>query len=326
MNDGDHLSNRVSLDFRLLGLSFGVGVNSRMISSLDRFGGSIPDILTAYLEEKAKGVRNRGSLRRALLESAQLQASESIEAGNLATPVAAELTDSRIRSIENKLHVLDRAIDELAENPGSGEPEPQDEAAEINPDWLNYFEGHAEKATTEHVRGLWGKVLAGEIRKPESFSFTTMRILSEIDQRTATWFAEEVRFRIRGEYILFPQKYEGEVVKRMMALEQIGLLYRVDPGSGLRRTFSPDERGLVLIEEGNMCLLIHTDKKISIKVIDLTVAGRQIATILPPVEPMPMFEKVVEVMKNQASSIEVCEILEDLGDNVRLSDPIRTFF
>ena len=67
--------------------------------------------------------------------------------------------------------------------------------ARFNPDWLDFFGDYAEKANAEAVRDLWGRVLAGEIRRPGTFSLYTLRILAELDQQVARWFEEEAQFR-----------------------------------------------------------------------------------------------------------------------------------
>ncbi|MCY4301784.1 MAG: DUF2806 domain-containing protein [Aestuariivita sp.] len=237
-----------------------------------------------------------------------------------------EITISKLRSIENRLHILNNALKELKENPGSDKSETKSEFKKISPDWFNYFEGYAEKATTEYVRSQWGKILAGEIRQPGSFSLLTLRILAELDQRTAEWFKEEVRFRITNSDILLPEKYGSELLIRMNALEQNGLLGHIIPAAGIFKYFEPGNEKIVLLPEGNLCFRVYTDKIIKLAVIELTNAGREIATILPPVDPMSMFEKLAEAFKGKAKSADVCKINKKEENQMFLSDPIRTFF
>ena len=58
----------------------------------------------------------------------------------------------------------------------------------IEDDWLNSFEKEASQKSTEEMQLLFGRILAGEIRKPGSFSIRAVKILSELDQSTATLF------------------------------------------------------------------------------------------------------------------------------------------
>lgn len=59
---------------------------------------------------------------------------------------------------------------------------------EPDDDWLNVFERYVEDASSERLQGLWGKVLAGEIRRPGRFSTRTLRFLSEFSQADALTF------------------------------------------------------------------------------------------------------------------------------------------
>ena len=58
----------------------------------------------------------------------------------------------------------------------------------IDDDWLNSFETEARQKSTEDIQHRFGRVLAGEIRKPGSYSIKTVKTLGEMDQNAATLF------------------------------------------------------------------------------------------------------------------------------------------
>jgi len=134
--------------------------------------------------------------------------------------------------LANKASVVQQAVDYLGQSSPEGKSELESDAAEVDPDWLNHFGRHAEMASSEKVRDLWAKVLAGEVRQPGSFSLTTMRLLAELDQRMASWFQDEAEFRIRGEFILKPDDFTKERLERLVFLEQVGLIHHVGPVGG----------------------------------------------------------------------------------------------
>jgi hypothetical protein len=51
-----------------------------------------------------------------------------------------------------------------------------DAATEIDDDWLNVFVRLAEDKTSEELQQLFGRILAGEIRKPGSFLITNSAV------------------------------------------------------------------------------------------------------------------------------------------------------
>lgn len=59
---------------------------------------------------------------------------------------------------------------------------------EISEEWINEFETTARTKTTEDMRAIFGKILAGEIRYPGTFSIRTLKIVSQLDQKVAQEF------------------------------------------------------------------------------------------------------------------------------------------
>ena len=58
----------------------------------------------------------------------------------------------------------------------------------ISDDFLNSFEEEARQKSTEDMQLLFGRILAGEIRKPGRYSIKTVKILGELDQNAAALF------------------------------------------------------------------------------------------------------------------------------------------
>ena len=54
--------------------------------------------------------------------------------------------------------------------------------------WLNIFETEARPRSTEEGQFLFGRILAGEIRNPGSYSIRTIKTLGELNQNTAILF------------------------------------------------------------------------------------------------------------------------------------------
>ena len=233
-----------------------------------------------------------------------------------------EIKAQEIRKFANKQNVLRRAVDYLLTGPKS-DPAPDDTVG-IDPDWLDQFSAHAEKASSDKVRDLSAKVLSGEIRHPGSFSLMTLRFLAEMDQHAASWFQEEVEFRIEGEYILVSEKDRGERLSRFIFLEQAGLLFHTSPIGGIARYLNPEERGFAWIFEEDLCLRIHLDNSTKLEdVVYLTHVGREVATILPPVDPRSVFKRLTRAVYDKAKAVDICRVLEKDQDNIWLSDPIE---
>ena len=58
----------------------------------------------------------------------------------------------------------------------------------IDDDWLNSFETEARQKSTEDMQLRFGRILAGEIRQPGSYSIKAVKVLGELDKDVAALF------------------------------------------------------------------------------------------------------------------------------------------
>lgn len=58
----------------------------------------------------------------------------------------------------------------------------------IDDDWLNGFETEARQKSTADMQLLFGRILAGEINQPGSYSIKAVKVLSQLDQNIAALF------------------------------------------------------------------------------------------------------------------------------------------
>lgn len=60
----------------------------------------------------------------------------------------------------------------------------------VDPDWIHTFFDNCKHIGNDEMQLLWGKLLAGEIRKPNTYSASTLDILSKLNSRQAKAFRE----------------------------------------------------------------------------------------------------------------------------------------
>ena len=95
---------------------------------------------------------------------------------------------------------LKKSIAAETTNQSTGEPNKEVSAEATNQDentneektiddvWLNIFETEARPRSTEDAQLLFGRILAGEIKNPGSYSIKTVKALGELDKNIATLF------------------------------------------------------------------------------------------------------------------------------------------
>ena len=259
-NGQDHLSNEIGLEASLSERGISGRVRSRAAAALDRLLGSLIDIPAAKWEMVSKRIRAQSDQETSLIASETAIIKSAIENNDdLGRIISEHHLSSRTKRITNKYNVANLAIEYLSKNDSHEEQDSDD--GSLEEDWLNYFEQYAEKASSERMQDLWARVLAGEIRKPQSFSLVTLRFLAELDKEIASIFENVTKYRLRGGYILSPdeQQLKGEPLLQLSFLEEVGLLQNVSPC--LRQNKNAIE-GSVNWVEGNYLLKAGATKKL----------------------------------------------------------------
>ena len=136
----------------------------------------------------------------------------------------AEFQEARRQS--NIESIVKRAAEEFDGSEDIGTDRPDS-------DWIARFFRIAEDITTEQMQALWGKVLAGEVKRPGSFSLRTLDVLKNISQKEADIFVRLARIAVQDGSILFIPDIDNEsfLEKRfgirsidLILLREIGLI------------------------------------------------------------------------------------------------------
>ncbi|WP_442583147.1 DUF2806 domain-containing protein [Mesorhizobium sp. ASY16-5R] len=200
-----------------------------------------------------------------------------------------------IRQQQNKDAILDFALEDLRVNPAT--PEQPSVNEKVDEVFLDRFERYAQEASTDELRERWGRVLASEIRKPNTFSGKVLRVIDELDAKTAKIFERVCQSRMDTTVI---KALSGEIsfndLKQLVSSDLI-----VDPGivghirfpvemkdnGGNELWFWPVggsavavKKGQEPIPSGSKDLIVEKEAKPAIAIYLLTDAGYAISSIL----------------------------------------------
>lgn len=147
------------------------------------------DVPVSYLEGKSAENRAETAARVALIKASEKEISEQMNVNPAYVQAASEKFSQKIvREQINLDNIVKIASDEIKENVEKSETITDNNEAIISDDWLNAFEKEAVQKSSDDMRVLFGKILAGEIRKPASFSIRTLKLLSQLDNQAASLF------------------------------------------------------------------------------------------------------------------------------------------
>ncbi len=192
---GDHLDRETSVSAELTENGIKAGAKSRFVAALDRLAGGVVDVLNAHVEAPAQRRRAKTEGEVKLIEAAAQYGVEVLSADPATAQRAFEKHFRKIvREQENSEGVVREALDDLSQNPPNEQA--NSDQTPLSEEFLDRIEEYGASATTDELRKRWGRVLAAEIRKPGTFSAKVLRVVDELDSRTAIKFEEFARFRI----------------------------------------------------------------------------------------------------------------------------------
>lgn len=108
----------------------------------------------------------------------------------------------------------------------------------VDDDWLHSWREYAGRVSSSELQDLWGRILAGEIKDPGTYSFRTLEFLKSISKSEADLICKLAPFVVNGNlYRDFARFWEasGVTYANLLFLQGIGLLSGVE-ASGLTST------------------------------------------------------------------------------------------
>lgn len=177
------------------------------------------------------------------------------------------------RKLRNTIAVIEKARAHFTEGEKVSD-EPVDEG------WRNRFFGIVEEISDEELREIWGRVLAGEIKKPKSYSLRTLEILRNITKEEAAIIVKAAPFVLKGSSLY---KDKSLSVEEKLALKEVGII--LDEGLGLQYNWTMEKhQSFYTVLSEQWVLGLHNDSENVINcqphVYKLTTAGSEIFNLV----------------------------------------------
>jgi len=92
-----------------------------------------------------------------------------------------------VREQVNLDQITYKAAESLTETLSHDPEQPANEST-LSDDWLNVFEKEAGQKSSHEMQTMFAKILAGEVRRPSTYSIKSVRLLGSLDQPAADLF------------------------------------------------------------------------------------------------------------------------------------------
>lgn len=161
----------------------------------------------------------------------------------------------------------------------------------VDEDWTARFFNIVEDVSDDEMQQLWGKILAGEVKQPKSYSLRTLELLKNLSKREAEVFSRASNFVISSRNSPFLFKGENKdlldkfslTFEDRLLLTETGLLQADNNIS--RQLRKHDADNIIYFESGKF--LIKTLKKANtpdnrIEIFRFTKIGEELLKLISP--------------------------------------------
>lgn len=247
----------------------------------------------------------------------------------LAQRAEQRLLAEAVRQENNLENVIDVAsADLLLENDIVDEP--------VDEDWIARLFNIAKDVSNTEMQYVWGKILAGEVKRPGSFSFRTLETIRNLSQYEATVFQKimPIITRIGPEYFITSkndilQKY-GINFGDILLLDECGLI-NSDSTVSMNLRVSKSSK-VFLCNEAMVAVIAGYDDSptdFSFGIYDLTRVGKELYQILVKTPNPDIVADLAEDIfnkNNKTIKISIHKVNELTKNNINYStNSMKTF-
>ncbi len=205
---------------------------------------------------------------------------------------------------ENVEEIVSRAKQQFA-------PDEQVSEEPVEKDWLNRFLNIAEEISDEDMQDIWGRVLAGEIKKPKSYSLRTLEVLRNLSKEDATLITKVSNYQVALD-LLSTESFAVNIMDQT-TLDDIGVIC----GEELVRTYTASN-GKISFELNKQALIniyAPIGVKINFKGFKITKAGIEIMGLIQEHNYSSFYTDLSKYLKSKgATKVTINEIVKWNGN------------
>lgn len=188
-------------------------IRKNVFAALGRLMTAVVDYPVARMEGVVAELRAESNARVAIINAS---GSQFVEHAKVSPEYILAANDKFSKKIVRECVNIDKiskiAIEELKSKPLTTFDGSEVEVPPISEDWLNAFENESAKMSSEQMQRLFGKILAGEIQKPTSYSIKTLKLMAQLDNRAAELFRLLCSISISTRDPISKEIYDARVV------------------------------------------------------------------------------------------------------------------
>lgn len=191
----------------------------------------------------------------------------------------------------------------------------------VDDDWITRWRETASQVSSEKLQNLWGRVLAGEIKSPGTFSLRTLEFLKNLSQEEARRIAKLAPFVLDNSFVFSGDqellKSEGISFVLLVELQDLGIITQAS--EGLSTTFSASPNGYGLLSYHRMLYVTPEAEEAEAKLpaYRLTPLGRQVLRLGSFTAHEAYLRSVGKQIKHQGFKVLLARYVRETESEVR---------
>ena len=190
-------------------------------------------------------------------------------------------------------------------------------------DWITRFFSSAQDVSSQEMQELWGKILAGEIKKPGSYSLRTLDFVRNITKGEAQVLEKVGRLALlSGGDMAFVATHDKTWLQKErniydsdhFLLSELGIMYPTDLGISLEFPNLPE---IALFGDDHLLLVKRGEIKSAIRmpIWKFTGIGLELLPLIQKPFDEHYFESIGKFMLSQKGEPAICKITQRHPDN-----------
>lgn len=190
----------------------------------------------------------------------------------------------------------------------------------VDDDWTARFFNIVEDISDEEMQNLWGRILAGEVKEPNTYSLRTLELLKNLDKKEAECFVKYGKLALTSSgsgvsFIinfkrepLLKDKYDLNVSERLL-LDELGLLNSKDLQFEIFGTKDKGENRVFII--GDTCIIADLEPhypQVLLDVLILTKMGQELLGLIETKPQLDYIQLVASKIRKNGAKVRYAKI------------------
>ncbi|MCX2681665.1 DUF2806 domain-containing protein [Galbibacter sp. EGI 63066] len=241
-----------------------------------------------------------------------------------------ERAENRIEYQEQKRQQNIERVTQIAAEQLESVKEVSDE--KVDEDWTTHFFNYAQDVSNEEMQNLWGRILAGEVESPKSYSLRALELIRNLSKSEAEIFSKVAKYAVKSsnDYFLFKGKKDllnqkfGITFNDLALLKELGLLHTSEFTSyEYAKSDKPSNPHLVFGNDIVFMEIKENTPKFTINIYLFTTIGKELLKLVDIESDFNYIMEFAKEVQTENTIVKYGQILEVLPDGLRHSVPLK---